>query len=53
MEGFDGVETISGEVSFSPELHAVSGREYRVMEIQNGELSFVELRAASSPADIG
>jgi branched-chain amino acid transport system substrate-binding protein len=53
FEGFQGVPTISGEISFSPELHAVSGREYRVMEIQNGELSFVELRAASSPADIG
>jgi branched-chain amino acid transport system substrate-binding protein len=53
MEGFQGVPTISGEISFSPELHAVSGREYRVMEIQDGELSFVELRAASSPADIG
>jgi branched-chain amino acid transport system substrate-binding protein len=53
MEGFQGVPTISGEISFSPELHAVSGREYRVMEIQDGKLSFVELRAASSPADIG
>ncbi|HEX2044243.1 MAG TPA: ABC transporter substrate-binding protein [Gaiellaceae bacterium] len=53
LEGFDGVPTISGEISFSPELHSVSGREYRVMEIQDGELRFVELRAASSPADIG
>jgi branched-chain amino acid transport system substrate-binding protein len=53
FEGFDGVPTISGEISFSPELHSVSGREYRVMEIQDGELRFVELRAASSPADIG
>lgn len=53
MEGFDGVPTISGEISFSPDLHTVSGREYRVMEIQDGELRFVELRAASSPADIG
>ncbi|MGH3005396.1 MAG: ABC transporter substrate-binding protein [Gaiellaceae bacterium] len=53
MESFQGVSTISGEISFSPELHAVSGREYRVMEIQDGELTFIELRAASSPADIG
>jgi branched-chain amino acid transport system substrate-binding protein len=53
MESFQGVPTISGEISFSPELHAVSGREYRVMEIQDGELTFIELRAASSPADIG
>ena len=53
MESFQGVPTISGEISFSPELHAVSGREYRVMEIQDGELTFIELRAASSPAGIG
>jgi branched-chain amino acid transport system substrate-binding protein len=52
FESFDGQPTISGEISFSPELHAVSGREYRVMEIQNGELSFIELRAASSPAEL-
>jgi branched-chain amino acid transport system substrate-binding protein len=52
MEGFQDVQTISGEISFSPELHAVSGREYRVMEIQNGELSFIELRAASSPVSL-
>ena len=41
MEGFDGVETISGQVSFSPELHAVSGREYRVIKIDNNEGSYV------------
>jgi branched-chain amino acid transport system substrate-binding protein len=52
FESFDGQPTISGEISFSPELHAVSGREYRVMEIQDGKLSFVELRAASSPAEL-
>jgi branched-chain amino acid transport system substrate-binding protein len=52
LEGFQDVPTVSGEISFSPELHAVSGREYRVMQIQNGQLSFVELRAASSPASL-
>lgn len=52
FEGFSGVPTISGEISYSPELHSVFGREYRVMQIQDGTLSFIELRAASSPADI-
>jgi len=28
------VPTLSGQVSFSPELHTVFGREYRVIEIQ-------------------
>ena len=53
METFQDVPTILGPISFTPELHAVSGRDYRVMQIQNGELSLVETRAATSPADIG
>ncbi|MGH3041362.1 MAG: ABC transporter substrate-binding protein [Gaiellaceae bacterium] len=52
FESFDGLETISGAISFSPEFHSVFGREYRVMEVQNNQPSFVELRAASSPAEI-
>jgi hypothetical protein len=34
MEKFKQVPTLSGQVSFSPELHTVFGREYRVIEIQ-------------------
>jgi branched-chain amino acid transport system substrate-binding protein len=52
MEGFEGLETISGAVSFSDDLHSVFGREYRVMKIENGQPKFVELFAASSPAEI-
>jgi branched-chain amino acid transport system substrate-binding protein len=52
FEGFDGLETISGAISFSPEFHSVFGREYRVMEVQGSQPAFVELRAASSPAEI-
>jgi branched-chain amino acid transport system substrate-binding protein len=52
FEGFDGLETISGAISFSEEFHSVFGREYRVIEVQNSQPSFVELRAASSPAEI-
>ncbi len=52
FEGFDGLETISGAISFSEEFHSVFGREYRVMEVQDSKPSFVELRAASSPAEI-
>jgi branched-chain amino acid transport system substrate-binding protein len=52
FEAFDGLETISGAISFSEEFHSVFGREYRVMEVQNSQPAFVELRAASSPAEI-
>lgn len=52
FEGFDGLETISGAISFSPEFHSVFGREYRVMEVQGSQPGFVELRAATSPAEI-
>ncbi len=34
LEKFKQVPTLSGRVSFSPELHTVFGREYRVIEIQ-------------------
>jgi branched-chain amino acid transport system substrate-binding protein len=52
FEGFDGLETISGAISFSEQFHSVFGREYRVMEVQDSQPAFVELRAASSPAEI-
>ena len=42
LEQFDGVETISGNVSFSPELHTVFGREYRVIQVENNQGKFVE-----------
>jgi branched-chain amino acid transport system substrate-binding protein len=35
MEAFKKVPTLSGLVSFSPSLHTVFGRSYRVIEIQN------------------
>ncbi|MBV8258706.1 MAG: ABC transporter substrate-binding protein [Actinobacteria bacterium] len=35
MEKFHNVPTISGNVSFSPKLHSVFGRAYRIVEINN------------------
>ena len=35
MEKFNKVPTLSGLVSFSPQLHTVFGRQYRVIKIQN------------------
>ena len=37
MEKFKKVPTLSGLVSFSPTLHSVFGRQYRVITIQNNK----------------
>ena len=41
MEKFRGLPTISGKVSFSKQLHAVFGRQYRVIQIQNNKAKYV------------
>lgn len=41
MEKFRNVPTLSGLVSFSPKLHTVFGRQYRVMKIQDNRMLFV------------
>jgi len=52
FESFDGLPTISGPISYSPEQHTVFGRPYRVIEISDGANSFATLWTASSPAEI-
>ena len=41
MEKFRKVPTISGLVSFSPTLHTVFGRQYRVIRIQDNKAKLV------------
>jgi branched-chain amino acid transport system substrate-binding protein len=41
MEHFHKVPTLSGNVSFSPKLHSVFGRRYRVIKIQDNIPKFV------------
>jgi branched-chain amino acid transport system substrate-binding protein len=41
MQHFKGVPTLSGKVSFSPTLHSVFGRQYRVIKIQNNKAHLV------------
>jgi branched-chain amino acid transport system substrate-binding protein len=53
MQGFHALPTVSGDVSFSPTLHSVFGREYRIIHVVNGKPKFVGLMKASSPANIG
>jgi branched-chain amino acid transport system substrate-binding protein len=43
MVKFHNLPTISGKVSFSPSLHSVFGRAYRIMEVQNSKPKFVQL----------
>jgi branched-chain amino acid transport system substrate-binding protein len=53
MEKFKSVSTISGAVSFSPTLHSVFGRTYRVVEVQDSTPKYVGSVKASSPASLG
>jgi branched-chain amino acid transport system substrate-binding protein len=48
-EGFSGLDTVSGSVSFSPEFHSAFGREYRVIEIKNGKPRFTGTIKAGEP----
>jgi branched-chain amino acid transport system substrate-binding protein len=48
MQAFKKVPTLSGLVSFSPTLHTVFGRQYRVMTIQNNIPRLVTMIVAKS-----
>ncbi len=52
MQGFHNLPTISGDVSFSPQLHTVFGREYRVLEVVNGKGHFKYLIKAGGLAQL-
>ena len=53
MQSFHNLPTISGDVSFSPSLHSVYGRTYRLIEVSNGKSKYVGVIKATSPANIG
>jgi branched-chain amino acid transport system substrate-binding protein len=53
MEKFNKVPTLSGLVSFSPQLHSVFGRQYRVVEINNNKPREVTTIVAKVVAKIG
>lgn len=52
LEKFKKVPTISGLVSFSPTLHTVFGRQYRMIKVQNNVAKVIALVTATSPAKI-
>jgi branched-chain amino acid transport system substrate-binding protein len=43
LEGFKGVRTISGPITFSKTLHSVVGRPWRIMKVQNNKETFVRM----------
>ena len=53
MEHFQNLPTISGDVSFSPSLHSVFGRSYRIIHVVDGKPKYVGSIKATSPANIG
>jgi branched-chain amino acid transport system substrate-binding protein len=53
LEQFDDVETVSGNVNFSPELHTVFGREYRVIEIEKNKGKYFGAVTAKEVPEIG
>jgi branched-chain amino acid transport system substrate-binding protein len=53
MEAFENVETISGNVNFSDELHTVFGREYRVIKVDGNEGSYVGSVTAQVVPELG
>jgi branched-chain amino acid transport system substrate-binding protein len=53
MVKFQNLPTISGNVSFTPQLHSVYGREYRIIHIERGKPKFDSLLKAPGLADIG
>ena len=52
MEKFHKQPTIPGLVSFSPQLHSVFGRQYRVIKINNNKARLVSVITAKKVANI-
>jgi branched-chain amino acid transport system substrate-binding protein len=52
LERFRRHPTISGQISFSPALHSVFGRAYRVIRVEGNKGRYVGSVTASSPARI-
>jgi branched-chain amino acid transport system substrate-binding protein len=53
LEQFDDVETVSGNVNFSPELHSVFGREYRVIQVEKNQGKYFGAVTAKEVPEIG
>lgn len=52
LETFDNKSLIMGEVTLNADNHTVFGRPHRIMKVTDSMPAFLELRTATSPADI-
>jgi branched-chain amino acid transport system substrate-binding protein len=53
IEHFHNQPTISGPVTFTPQLHTVQGRPWRIMRVQNNKETFVRLWKTRKVAVLG
>ncbi len=53
LENLREFEGVAGPISLSSENHTVFGRPYRVIQVTDGQHAVVDVRSATSPADIG
>jgi branched-chain amino acid transport system substrate-binding protein len=53
FERYRGLSTISGKVTFTRRLHTVTGRTYRVINVQNNRGRYVGSISVKRPANIG
>jgi hypothetical protein len=50
MESYKDVQLLGGPVTFTSQVHGVTGRPWRMIEVMNGKPKFLEMFKASSPA---
>jgi branched-chain amino acid transport system substrate-binding protein len=53
FEKFRNVPTISGPVTYSPKLHSVSGRPWRIMKVQNNKETFLRMWKTKKVVSLG
>jgi branched-chain amino acid transport system substrate-binding protein len=53
FEHFRGLPTTSGKITFTKNLHSVTGRAFRVMKVQNNHATFLRLWKTKKLANIG
>jgi hypothetical protein len=53
LETFDGEELLLGPATFTPELHLSPSQELRIMKIENGKTSFVEVWTPEEVPEVG
>ncbi len=53
FESFRGLQTASGPITYSPQLHSVVGRPWRIMQNQNNTETFVRIWKTKKVVKLG